>query len=272
MTGMSDVFISHAQSTTALTRRIADTLRSLGHTVWWDDELLAHQEFRKVIQERLNAAKAVVVIWANDAVESTWVPSEAEFGRAKRILVQISVEGTVPPLPFEQIQFADMTGWSGDGNAPGWRKVIASVDELVSGARPTTVVQSASAALPAPSATRRGRIVAAVLALLIGIGGASIWHLMTRAPQSPTTVHDATDGGSIDDGAANTDNGFMNRPAIAVLPFENLSDDPKQAIFADGLAEELITRLSGWRAFPVIGRVSSFHYRGDVDIKRVAKD
>jgi adenylate cyclase len=38
------------------------------------------------------------------------------------------------------------------------------------------------------------------------------------------------------------------------------------------LPESLISRLSAWRAFPVIGRTSSFHYRGDVDIKRVAKE
>jgi len=58
------------------------------------------------------------------------------------------------------------------------------------------------------------------------------------------------------------------RPAIAVLPFNNLSADPEQAYFADGLAEDLITRLSSWRAFPVIARSSSFQYRGgDVDLK-----
>ena len=64
-----------------------------------------------------------------------------------------------------------------------------------------------------------------------------------------------------------------DRPAIAVLPFNNLSPDPEQAFFADGLAEDLITRLSSWRAFPVIARNSSFQYRGgDVDLKRVSRE
>lgn len=63
-----------------------------------------------------------------------------------------------------------------------------------------------------------------------------------------------------------------DRPAIAVLPFDNLSPDPDQAYFADGLAEDLITRLSNWRAFPVIARNSSFQYRGgNVDLKRVSE-
>jgi TolB-like protein len=65
--------------------------------------------------------------------------------------------------------------------------------------------------------------------------------------------------------------GFDGRPALAVLPFENRSEDPEQEYFADGLAEDLIARLSLWRAFPVIARNSSFSYKGkDVDLQEVS--
>jgi len=67
--------------------------------------------------------------------------------------------------------------------------------------------------------------------------------------------------------------GFEGRPAIAVLPFDNRSSDPEQEYFADGLAEDLITRLSLWRSFPVIARNSSFVYKGKaVDVKKVSAD
>jgi adenylate cyclase len=67
--------------------------------------------------------------------------------------------------------------------------------------------------------------------------------------------------------------GFGGRPAIAVLPFDNLSGDPEQEYFADGIAEDLITRLSSWRWFPVIARNSSFIYKGKaVDVKRVSQE
>ncbi|MCI0601459.1 protein kinase [bacterium] len=73
--------------------------------------------------------------------------------------------------------------------------------------------------------------------------------------------------------AENSIPGFGGRPAIAVLPFDNLSRDPEQEYFADGLAEDLITRLSLWRSFPVIARNSSFVYKGKaVDVKQVASD
>jgi TolB-like protein len=67
--------------------------------------------------------------------------------------------------------------------------------------------------------------------------------------------------------------GFHGAPAIAVLPFDNLSGDPEQEYFADGLAEDLITGLSAWGGFPVIARNSSFTYKGRaVDVKQVSRE
>lgn len=67
--------------------------------------------------------------------------------------------------------------------------------------------------------------------------------------------------------------GFGGRPAIAVLPFDNMSDDPEQVYFADGIADDILTRLSMWRWLPVIARNSSFAHRGkSVDLKRVGAD
>jgi TolB-like protein len=67
--------------------------------------------------------------------------------------------------------------------------------------------------------------------------------------------------------------GLPNRAAIAVLPFTNMSSDPEQEYFVDGLAEDLITDLSKVPGLFVISRHSSFAYRGkSVDIRSVAKD
>ncbi len=67
--------------------------------------------------------------------------------------------------------------------------------------------------------------------------------------------------------------GFGGRPAIAVLPFDNLSGDPDQEYFADGIVEDIITRLSMWRWIPVIARNSTFSYKGRaVKVQQVAKE
>ena len=64
--------------------------------------------------------------------------------------------------------------------------------------------------------------------------------------------------------------GFDGRPAIAVLAFDNLGGDPEQEFLADGIAEDILTRLAMWRWLPVIARNSSFTYKGQsVDIKKI---
>ncbi|MGH6927493.1 MAG: tetratricopeptide repeat protein, partial [Dongiaceae bacterium] len=62
-------------------------------------------------------------------------------------------------------------------------------------------------------------------------------------------------------------------PAVAVLPFTNLSGDPEQQYFSDGVTEDIITELSRWRQLSVLSRNSSFRYRGSpVDVKLVRRD
>ncbi|HEY1935249.1 MAG TPA: winged helix-turn-helix domain-containing protein [Acetobacteraceae bacterium] len=64
-----------------------------------------------------------------------------------------------------------------------------------------------------------------------------------------------------------------DRPSIAVLPFVNMSSDPEQEYFADGITEDIVTALSKWRWFFVIARNSSFTYRGrDIDVERVGRE
>jgi len=73
--------------------------------------------------------------------------------------------------------------------------------------------------------------------------------------------------------ATKTEPSTANRPSIAVLPFVNMSGDPEQEYFADGISEDIITGLSKLRWLFVIARNSSFAYKGKaVDIKRVSRE
>src|SRR6266849_2547178 len=64
-----------------------------------------------------------------------------------------------------------------------------------------------------------------------------------------------------------------DRPSVAVLPFANMSGDPEQEYFADGISEDVITELSRFHSIFVIARNSSFTYRGQaIDVRKVAKD
>ena len=127
---MSQIFISYARSDEAIAEQVAVALRSLGREVWRDDELPAHRAYSEVIEERLKAAAAVVVLWSAEAVKSQWVRAEADAARTAGTLVQASIDGSVPPLPFNQIQCADLKDWTVKIDTAGWRKLVASVAAL----------------------------------------------------------------------------------------------------------------------------------------------
>ena len=93
----------------------------------------------------------------------------------------------------------------------------------------------------------------------------------------PVGVHrvriDADAAPKVAGASGKTSTSASQRPAVAVLPFVNLSGDPEQEYFADGVSEDIITALSKLRWFFVIARNSSFAYKGKaVDVKRSARE
>src|SRR5215469_13380102 len=130
---MADVFISYAHTTGKQAQAAATALRAAGYSVWLDDDLAAHRTFTQAIEEQLIAAKAALVIWSADAAQSEWVLSEANRAREERKLVQLVIDKTRLPMPFDQVQCADLSGWTGQGEHPNWRRVTASIRELVEG-------------------------------------------------------------------------------------------------------------------------------------------
>ena len=127
---MAGIFISYARPDEAQAGQVGEALRSLGYEVWRDDELPAHRAYADVIEERLQAAEAVIVLWSANAAKSQWVRAEADAARGAGTLVQATLDETQPRMPFNQIQCADLNGWSGECESLGWRKLAASVAAL----------------------------------------------------------------------------------------------------------------------------------------------
>src|SRR5688500_6865748 len=97
---MADVFISYAKAEKPTAQQVTQALVAQGYSVWWDDELLCHKAYPDLIQEQLDQAGAVLVLWSATSIRSEWVRSEADAGRNMRKLVQASIDGRVPPMPF----------------------------------------------------------------------------------------------------------------------------------------------------------------------------
>ena len=177
---MADVFISYARATDDYARSIAETLREQGYSIWFDEELPANRVFADVISEQLDEAKAVVVVWSSAAAGSHWVRSEANRARERGTLVQICIDGARLPLPFDQIQCLDFSGWDGSPSAKNWHRFVASVDELVSGKeRPpsTTTVKRSTGQRIARRRLLYGGAAAAVVA------GATFFGLTRSRPE-----------------------------------------------------------------------------------------
>ena len=145
---MTEVFVSYARPTAALAQAMAEILRGQGFGVWRDDDLPPHRPFGDVIEERLREASAVLVMWSADAAKSQWVRAEAEMAREAGKLVQLTLDGAPLPLPFNQIQCADLIGWAGNASAPGLRKVLESLSALV-GEKPVQALPASHQPTPA---------------------------------------------------------------------------------------------------------------------------
>src|SRR5687767_650664 len=127
---MVDVFISYSRANQAAVARLAEAVAAEGYSVWWDAELPAHRPYGDVITEQIGDAKAAIVVWSQSAAASEWVRAEADVARGQKKLIQTSIDGVMPPMPFNQIQFAAIGDWRGEPDHPGWRKVKASLDAL----------------------------------------------------------------------------------------------------------------------------------------------
>jgi adenylate cyclase len=208
-----DVFISYARPSEEQAHRIAQSLRQEGFSVWRDDELPAHRSYSDVIEERLKSAKAVVVLWCAESAKSHWVRAEANTALEAGTLVQAMLDGTFPPMPFNQIQCADLKDWDGATGSLGWQKLESSVATLIKA--------TDDEAEPAGSAASRAK---------------------------------------------------PERTSICVLPFVNMSGEPEQEYFSDGISEDIITDLSNVSALSVVARNTSFTLKGEsLDVKEVAE-
>ena len=114
----------------------------------------------------------------------------------------------------------------------------------------------------APLWRRKGVLAAfaAVLAIAVGLGIWKLYFWPSHPTSEPASVQE-------------TPHPLPDKPSIAVLPFENMSNDPEQEYFADGMTDELITALSKISGLLVISRNSSFSYKGKTaKVQEVAGD
>jgi TolB-like protein/Tfp pilus assembly protein PilF len=232
--GPYSVFVSYAHEDGARAQDVIAGLEQAGLRVWWDGLIVAGALFAASTEQALEAASVVVVLWSRSSVSSHWVRDEATRGRDRQCLVPVSLDGSEPPLGFRQHLFIDLSSWKGRPDAPQFRALLQAIGAL-HGAPP------AHPAMPrpgrAPARVNRRTLLAGGAAFAIAALGGGGWYAWRRATRER---------------AAN---------GVAVLPFVNVSGDPAQTYFADGMAAEVRAALSRTRFLRVIAQVSSEAFR-----------
>ena len=204
---MADIFISYASEDRDRIKPLIENLLDEGWSVWWDRELQVGPRFARAIQDEIDQAGCVIVLWSEASVQSDWVHDEANEGRQRGILVPVMLDDIRPPMGFRSLQMASLVGW------PESR---GEFDAVLAGIRECLGVQS--------SEEKAGA-------------------------------------------------GKDLEKSIAVLPFVNLSDDPQQDYFSDGLTEDITTDLALIPELFVIARSSTHSYKSkSTDVRQVGRE
>jgi TolB-like protein len=265
------IFVSYAHPDEARIRDDITALRAVADTVWLDENIGAGTPWREEIAGAIERCDVFLFFVSVASIASEHCQRELNYAlETRRRIIAVHLE----PTELSSGQKMSLM------DRQAILRYQLSADQyrgsLTSGVM-NEPPPSASPAAPSPESTplrgslaRRTLIYIGlpVLSILVVWGG---WQLISPDVDAQGSA-DALAANLSVEGMVNVSD-FDGRPAIAVLPFDNLSPDPEQAFFADGLAEDLITRLASWRAFPVIARNSSFQYRGEgLDMVRVGQE
>ena len=233
---MADIFVSYKAEDRKRIRPLVEALQSEGFSVWWDEQIGGGAAWRHTIEAELNTAKCVVVVWSKRSVgeEGTFVQDEATRAQHRHVYVPVTIDKVHLPLGFGETQALPLTGWHGDRSDAHYQAVLSAVQRNVGAKR-----RAAASSAPSrqPKVDRRTAIAggAVAAAAVAGVGG---WALLRSSPASASR-------------------------SIAVLPFSNLSGDPAQTYFSDGIAEEIRSALNRIAGLKVAGSTSSEAVRND---------
>jgi TolB-like protein/Flp pilus assembly protein TadD len=222
----TDVFLSYKAEDRARLKPLVAALEAEGFSVWWDAHIGGGANWREDIQNHLDGAKCVIVAWTRRSIarDGNFVRDEAAQAQRRGVYLPIRLDLVQPPLGFGEVQALPLRGWRGDRSDARFQALAAAIRSAIAGQG----IAHPHSDWEAPRVSRRALIGGgAGVAALAAAGG---WLILKPGP--------------------------AHAQRIAVLPFVNLSSDPEQKYFADGLAEELRGALSRI-GLQVIGRSSS---------------
>ena len=199
---MSDLFISYASADRETARKFADALEGLGWSVWWDREIPPGKTFDQVIEEELNSARCVVVLWSKESVRSRWVRTEASAALDRECLVPALIDTVAIPLEFKRIQAATLTDWYGDTADPEFERLVHAVRQMLGQRQPIGRIAEQRPKTRSRAAswwqTKPGLFGGAAVVLIIVIGLITARNVFQKTWQQAPQVPEVQDKSSPD--------------------------------------------------------------------------
>jgi TolB-like protein len=243
----SDVFVSYASQDAAVANSIVESLEGQGLKCWIAPrDVRPGTVYADAIVGAINEAKTLVLVLSASAMASAHVGREVERAASKRRqIIAFRIDGA--PLSQELEYFLSNSQWI-DVPALGMPAALAKLKDAVGHVSGSSPDLPASSHPVAHKKTAKQIVIAA--AIVVGLGGAVSLELRYWPSSHKTATPTA---------AAIADK------SIAVLPFVDMSEKKDQEYFADGMAEEIIDLLVKVPGLKVIGRTSSFQFKGKTE-------
>jgi TolB-like protein len=284
-----DAFVSYASQDAAVADAIVAAMERNGLRCWIAPrDVPPGALYADVIIRAINGTKVLVLVLSENAVSSPHVGKEIERASAKqRPIIALRTDAT--PLTPALEYFLSESQWIevGTGGTDAVSaKLVEAVQRLIaypSGVNPDHAADIAKpAAATSVDARANQRLSRPVVASIAIVAAALAYFVVDRVWLSKHNTAVVTEPAAQPTASATSTAPIKSRSAtrasappahsIAVLPFVNMSGDPKQDYFSDGLSEELLNSLAAVRDLQVAARTSSFMFKGkDVDVADIAR-
>jgi TolB-like protein len=247
------VFISYASHDAAVAQSVCSELEAASFPCWIAPrDVVPGTLYADGIVRAINDSTILVVVLSKHALASAHVGKELERASSKRHPI-IALRTDITPLTPAFEYFLSESQWI-DVGAGG---ADAAIAKLVAAVRLHLVPGSPRSHYPSPEAPASGRRAASSRRIwVIATVVVAVALVALLANKFRLAKHVAADQPT----AAATS--VASDKSIAVLPFTDISEKKDQAYFADGIAEEVLNRLAKVPGLKVVGRASSFHFRG----------
>jgi small GTP-binding protein len=185
---VSDIFLSYAHEDLPRVKRLAMALEANGWSVWWGDgQVKSGQHFDAVIENEINQASCVLVLWTKASVNSLWTRTEASEALRRYVLIPIFLDAVKPPLEFSNLHGLDLSSWSGEYDSEEFQRLLLAIKGMLSGLRETvTKARTGDTTGSLISAKESGvKCLREIKVLFVGDGGSGKSSLLRHLVQKP---------------------------------------------------------------------------------------